>query len=206
MFLEKCTNLIQLQLHRIIQCIDFFSSKHRKTKDSCAACREHRAVLDDGRTVDDEHRQAALPRPIGDNAHEGLLLIRRCLTVEEDLRHLLPGCPRRSHCLEHSVLVDAPQSHLLEKAYGQKRNILCRVYVVRSKANRLHHPRIGCTMCLMILRQIQQPLLQECLLLLACHIVGRQCEDFLIGHSTAPMHDRLSCPKDSSESHQYTLR
>ena len=84
MFLEKCTNLIQLQLHRIIQCIDFFSPKHRKTKDSCAACREHCAVLDDGRTVDDEHRQAALPRPIGDNAHEGLLLIRRCLTVEED--------------------------------------------------------------------------------------------------------------------------
>ena len=94
MLREKCANIIELHLHRVIQRVELLSSEDRKTEDTRTACREHRTVLDHRRAVNDKHRHTAFSRPLGNDTHKRFLLVGRRPAVKENPRHLLSRRPR----------------------------------------------------------------------------------------------------------------
>lgn len=121
---QKCLNLRNIQLHRLVQRIGHIPPQHGKAQNPRPAGREHIPVLQHGTGINDQHRQALLSQKVRRNPIQRFGLPGRGLSVQIDFRNPLSRCAGRGHGLGHTVGTYASQIVLLEHPNRQRRRLL----------------------------------------------------------------------------------
>jgi hypothetical protein len=145
-----------VEAHVVVERVEPLRPEDGKPEDAGAARGEQRAVLDDRRAIQDQHRQAPGAEEIRDDLDQRFLLVAGGFAVEGDERRRLARRAGRRHRLEHGVRRHAPQFHFLEQPDGQEREIRDAGIRPQLEAQAIQHAAIGRAPVPVMARQLRQ--------------------------------------------------
>ena len=187
MFFQEFPDAVNVQVHVVVQGINPAGAEDREPQDARTSGGKHGPVADHRRAVDDDHGQAGFSRVASHDLCQRQLLVGRCLLIQKNFRHLLPGGTRGGHRLENLVIVDAFQLSLLEKPHRHHGNVIVIPDVFRIIAQPVHDPSVVLTAGPVMLGQFQQSLCHDPGLLPAIHGIGILLQQFCIIHINSPL-------------------